>query len=102
MRLVFGHVVQTLGRRPRPVTASSTTRMRAFTQITIVPGFTRARTRYIHVKAQAPNRGILTTQRYFAGESWNASDAIYSPELLMAIETTAGGRPATSSFVLQS
>ena len=71
-------------------------------ETTIVPGFTRARTRYIHVKAQAPNRGILTTQRYFAGESWNASDAIYSPELLMAIETTAGGRPATSSFVLQS
>jgi protocatechuate 3,4-dioxygenase beta subunit len=71
-----------------------------YTLETIVPGLYPGRTRHIHVKAQAPNGRILTTQLYFPGESRNASDRIYSPALLMAVEAAASGRNATFTFVL--
>ncbi|MEV7902587.1 dioxygenase, partial [Streptomyces anulatus] len=56
--------------------------------------------RHIHVKAQAPNRPILTTQLYFPGEPRNSTDTIYDPRLLMKVQTVPGGRSATFDFVL--
>src|SRR5439155_751695 len=45
---------------------------------TVVPGLYPGRTRHIHVKVQAPNGPVLTTQLYFAGEARNASDSIFN------------------------
>lgn len=67
---------------------------------TIVPGLYPGRTRHIHVKAQAPNQSILTTQLYFPNEPRNASDGIFSSELLMTVSEAPDGRTATFDFVL--
>jgi protocatechuate 3,4-dioxygenase beta subunit len=71
-----------------------------YTLQTIVPGLYPGRTRHIHVKAQAPNQLILTTQLYFPNEPRNATDGIFSSALLMAITDVSGGREATFNFVL--
>ncbi len=67
---------------------------------TIVPGLYTGRTRHIHVKVQAPYQPVLTTQLYFPGEPRNASDRLFHPALVMAIEDTAEGKLATFDFVL--
>ena len=67
---------------------------------TIVPGLYPGRTRHVHVKVQAPNRGILTTQLYFPGEARNATDGIYSEELLMAVTAEGNAERGTFNFVL--
>ncbi|MCX4388362.1 dioxygenase [Micromonospora peucetia] len=72
----------------------------AYRLSTIVPGLYPGRTRHIHVKAQAPNRPVLTTQLYFPGEPRNNTDPIFDPELLMTVRTVSGGREATFDFVL--
>jgi protocatechuate 3,4-dioxygenase beta subunit len=64
---------------------------------TIVPGLYPGRTRHIHVKVQAPDRPVLTTQLYFPGEAANDSDGIFRQELLLDV---AGGR-ASFTFVLE-
>jgi protocatechuate 3,4-dioxygenase beta subunit len=71
-----------------------------FTLDTIVPGLYPGRTRHIHVKAQAPNRPILTTQLYFPSEPRNATDGLYSAALLMDVQDAAGTRTATFDFIL--
>ncbi len=71
-----------------------------FSLETIVPGEYPGRTRHIHVKVQAPNRPVLTTQLYFPGESHNDSDGIFSPDLLMQVQNTASGQLATFNFIL--
>ena len=43
---------------------------------------------------------VLTTQLYFPGEARNASDGIYSPELLLAVEEAGTARAGTFNFVL--
>jgi protocatechuate 3,4-dioxygenase beta subunit len=53
------------------------------------------------VKVQPPNRSILTTQLYFPGEPRNATDNVYSSELLMAVTTGNGEQRAEFNFVLQ-
>jgi protocatechuate 3,4-dioxygenase beta subunit len=65
---------------------------------TIVPGLYPGRTRHIHVKVQAPDRPVLTTQLYFPGEAANDSDGIFRQELLLDV---AGGR-ASFTFVLEA
>jgi protocatechuate 3,4-dioxygenase beta subunit len=65
---------------------------------TVVPGLYPGRTRHIHVKVQAPNRPVLTTQLYFPGEPGNASDGIFREELLL---DTGGDRQASFTFVLE-
>lgn len=70
-----------------------------FALTTVVPGLYPGRTRHIHVKAQAPNRSILTTQLYFPGEAHNATDGIYSSELLLSLADASNG---TFNFVLQA
>ena len=44
---------------------------------TIVPGLYPGRTRHFHVKFQAANQSVLTTQLYFPGEPDNERDGIF-------------------------
>jgi len=71
-----------------------------YTLETILPGLYTGRTRHIHVKVQAPDQPILTTQLYFPGEAANDADGIYRPELLMDVQETAGGKVGAFNFVL--
>jgi len=52
---------------------------------TIVPGLYPGRTRHFHIRYQAPNRPVLTTQLYFPGESANAADRLFMPELVVQV-----------------
>ncbi|MFC7601050.1 carbohydrate-binding protein [Streptosporangium amethystogenes subsp. fukuiense] len=72
----------------------------AFKLTTIVPGLYPGRTRHIHVKVQAPNRPVLTTQLYFPNEPRNNTDTIFDPSLVMTVRTAGSGREATFDFVL--
>jgi protocatechuate 3,4-dioxygenase beta subunit len=72
----------------------------AFTLTTIVPGLYPGRTRHIHVKVQAPNRPVLTTQLYFPNEPRNNTDSLFDPRLLMTVRNAPTGREAAFDFVL--
>jgi protocatechuate 3,4-dioxygenase beta subunit len=63
---------------------------------TVVPGLYPGRTRHIHVKVQAPNGPLLTTQLYFPNEARNASDGIFSPALVLPIQTADDGSESAS------
>lgn len=63
---------------------------------TIMPGLYTGRTRHIHVKVQAPNRPVLTTQLYFPGEASNPRDGIFDDALVVQ----KSGSKATFTFVL--
>jgi len=67
---------------------------------TIVPGQYGGRTPHIHVKVQAPNGRILTTQLYFPGEPRNQRDFLFSPDLVMKVQEAPDGKVATFDFVL--
>jgi protocatechuate 3,4-dioxygenase beta subunit len=68
---------------------------------TIVPGLYPGRTRHFHVKVQAPNESILTTQLYFPDEPDNARDGIYNEALLMEVEDLEDdSKQAFFNFVL--
>ena len=67
---------------------------------TIVPGLYPGRTRHFHVRVQAPNQPVLTTQLYFPDEPGNRSDWIFRPELVMAVRDEAGAKAAAFDFVL--
>ncbi|MGH3243499.1 MAG: dioxygenase [Spirillospora sp.] len=69
---------------------------------TIVPGLYPGRTKHIHVKVQAPNARILTTQLYFPGEPRNNTDTIFDPRLLMTMGTDQNGRTGTIDFVIRT
>jgi protocatechuate 3,4-dioxygenase beta subunit len=72
-----------------------------FALTTVVPGLYPGRTRHIHVKVQAPNRDVLTTQLYFPGVARNRTDNIYLPELLVRNWRRIGVRRAARfDFVL--
>ncbi len=68
---------------------------------TILPGLYTGRTRHIHVKVQAPNEPILTTQLYFPDEPGNESDGIFRPELLMDLQDVSDGKSASFNFILE-
>ncbi len=69
---------------------------------TIVPGVYPGRTRHIHVKVQAPNKPVLTSQLYFPGEPRNRTDGIYNPALEMQLANNAdGSKNGAFDFVLQ-
>jgi protocatechuate 3,4-dioxygenase beta subunit len=69
---------------------------------TLVPGLYTGRTRHIHVKVQAPDGPVLTTQLYFPGEPANDQDGIFSPELLLGdVRDTGGARQGSFTFVLE-
>ena len=70
---------------------------------TIVPGLYTGRTRHIHVKVQAPDGPVLTTQLYFPGEPANDRDGIFRPELLLAdVRDRGDTRQASFTFVLET
>jgi protocatechuate 3,4-dioxygenase beta subunit len=73
-----------------------------YTLETVVPGLYPGRTRHIHVKVQAPNQPVLTTQLYFPGEPHNATDWIFKPDLLLTVQDTSDGKVATFNFILES
>jgi protocatechuate 3,4-dioxygenase beta subunit len=69
---------------------------------TVVPGLYTGRTRHIHVKVQAPDGPVLTSQLYFPGEPANDRDGIFSPELLLGdVRDTGGARQGSFTFVLE-
>ena len=63
---------------------------------TIVPAPYPGRTRHYHVKVQAPQRALLTTQLYFPGEPLNAEDGLFDPALVMRV--TQGGDAVAAGF----
>jgi protocatechuate 3,4-dioxygenase beta subunit len=67
---------------------------------TIMPALYPGRTRHYHVKVQAPNRPLLTTQLYFPNEAANARDGLFQRALLMQVADAADGLTAGFSFVL--
>ena len=71
-----------------------------YTLETIVPGLYPGRTRHIHVKVQAPNQPVLTSQLYFSGEPGNSRDGIFNPALAMDVQDVTDGKTATFDFVL--
>jgi len=69
---------------------------------TIVPGLYPGRTRHIHVKVQAPDGPILTTQLYFPGDAQNARDGIYNRALEMEVRDAGSGKEAGFDFVVNT
>lgn len=65
--------------------------------VTIKPARYTGRTPHYHVKVQAANGPILTTQLYFPGDPGNRRDPIYRRELEMR---SAGGSSLRFDFVL--
>lgn len=72
-----------------------------YTLTTIVPGIYPGRTEHIHVKVQAPNSTLVTTQLFFPGVSQNARDSIYDSSLLLNIADNGDGTlSGTFNFVV--
>jgi protocatechuate 3,4-dioxygenase beta subunit len=67
---------------------------------TVVPGLYTGRTRHIHVKVQAPDQPVLTTQLYFPGEPGNESDSIFDPALLIDLRRD-DTEAASFDFILE-
>jgi protocatechuate 3,4-dioxygenase beta subunit len=67
---------------------------------TVLPGLYEARTRHFHLKVQAPERSVLTTQLYFPDEPRNRYDLLYKPELLMRVSETPHALMTRFVFVL--
>jgi protocatechuate 3,4-dioxygenase beta subunit len=71
-----------------------------FQLTTVVPGLYPGRTEHIHVKVQAPNGQVITSQLFFPGVSQNDSDGIYNSSLLLAITETSDGLQGQYNFVV--
>jgi protocatechuate 3,4-dioxygenase beta subunit len=67
---------------------------------TIVPALYPGRTRHYHVKVQAPQQSVLTTQLYFPNEPTNRRDGLFRRELLMRVVEAGDGLSARFDFVL--
>ncbi len=73
-----------------------------FQLLTVVPGLYPGRTEHIHVKVQAPNGPVLTTQLFFPGVQNNQADGIYNPALLITVEKAgAAAMQASFTFIIQ-
>jgi protocatechuate 3,4-dioxygenase beta subunit len=74
-----------------------------YTLTTVVQGLYPGRTEHIHVKVQAPNGPMLTTQLYFSGEARNSTDGIFDPSLVLNSQANADGtESATFNFVVNT
>jgi len=74
-----------------------------YTLTTIVPGLYPGRTEHIHVKVQAPNGPVLTTQLFFPGVAQNARDGIFDPSLVLnTLNGADGNQSAIFNFVVQT
>jgi hypothetical protein len=67
---------------------------------TIMPGLYPGRTRHYHVKVQAPNRPVLTTQFYFPDEPQNRADEFFHRELVMRVAAADDALRAQFDVVL--
>jgi protocatechuate 3,4-dioxygenase beta subunit len=67
---------------------------------TILPALYPGRTRHYHVKVQAPDRPILTTQLYFPDEPANRRDGLFRRELVMRMAEAGDGLSARFDFVV--
>ncbi|RPI86647.1 MAG: dioxygenase [Chloroflexi bacterium] len=67
---------------------------------TVIPGLYPGRTAHIHVKVQAPDEPVLTTQLFIPGEPGNQRDIIFSEELVIDLQETDDGLQGTFNFVL--
>ena len=71
------------------------------TLVSVVPGLYLGRTKHIHVKVQAQNEPVLTTQLFFPGVAANRSDGIFDTACLVKRwRLSKGRRLATFDFVL--
>lgn len=72
-----------------------------YTLTTVEPGLYPGRTEHIHVKVQAPNGPVLTTQLFFPGVAQNSRDSIFDPSLVLDTQPNAdGSESATFNFVV--
>ena len=69
---------------------------------TVLPGLYPGRTRHLHVKVQAPEAPVLTTQLYFPGEGQNAGDGLFTPALAMAVRRSGDRQLGRFDFVLDA
>jgi Protocatechuate 3,4-dioxygenase beta subunit len=67
---------------------------------TILPALYPGRTRHYHVKVQAPQQPVLTTQLYFPDEPGNSRDGLFRRELVMRVAEAGDGLSAQFAFVL--
>jgi protocatechuate 3,4-dioxygenase beta subunit len=67
---------------------------------TIVPAEYPGRTRHYHIRVQAPNRPVLTTQLYFPNDAANRRDGLFRRELLMQVAEAGDAVSARFDFVL--
>jgi protocatechuate 3,4-dioxygenase beta subunit len=67
---------------------------------TILPALYPGRTRHYHIKVQAPERPVLTTQLYFPDEPANRRDGLFRRDLAMQIAEAPDGLAARFDFVL--
>ena len=67
---------------------------------TVVPGIYPGRTEHIHVKVQAPNGKLITSQLFFPGVTQNDSDGIFDQSLLLTIQETGDGLQGQFNFVV--
>jgi protocatechuate 3,4-dioxygenase beta subunit len=67
---------------------------------TILPALYPGRTRHYHVKVQAPQQPVLTTQLYFPDEPGNSRDGLFRRELVMRMAEAGDGLSAQFAFVL--
>jgi len=67
---------------------------------TILPALYTGRTRHYHVKVQAPDRPVLTTQLYFPDEPANRRDGLFRRELVMRLAEAGDGLAGRFDFVL--
>ena len=71
-----------------------------YTLETIFPGQYPGRTRHIHVKVQAKNGRVLTTQLYFPNEARNERDGIYDRRLLLKMREKDAKKLGEFDFVV--
>ncbi len=64
---------------------------------TVLPGEYPGRTEHIHVKVQAPNGPILTTQIFFPGVADNSRDSIFDPSLVVSVLNPTTGEVVTET-----
>jgi protocatechuate 3,4-dioxygenase beta subunit len=67
---------------------------------TILPALYIGRTRHYHVKVQAPQQRVLTTQLYFPDEPMNRRDGLFRRELVMRTAEAGDALAARFDFVL--
>ena len=65
-----------------------------------LPALYPGRTRHYHIKVQAPERPVLTTQLYFPDEPANRRDGLFRRELVMRITEASDSLAAHFDFVL--